>query len=77
MIATAVPPACRLSCPLVFEASCWEWCLGGSEEEPDWQLQAVRVSQEDRSLNWGQGFKKGAGEEVRPAAGMKEGHRKI
>lgn len=60
VMAPAVPLACRLPGPLEFEASCWEWDLGGFEEEPDWQLQAVRVSQEDKNPNWSPGFKKGA-----------------
>ena len=75
-MAPAAPPARTLSCPAVFEDSCWEWCLGGSAEEPGWELQVVRVSQEDGSLNWGLGFKKRAREEMRPAAGMKEGRRR-
>lgn len=68
MVPPTVPPACRFSCQLVFEASHCE-----APEELDWQLQALGVSQDDRSWNWGQGFKKGAREEMRPAAGMKEG----
>lgn len=65
MMAPAVPLACRLSGPLVLEASCWEWYLGSFEEEPDWQLQ------EDKSPNWGQGFKKGARGKMKPAAGWR------
>lgn len=72
-----VPPACTFSSPDMFEASQLEWFLGDSREELDWQLQAVRVSQEDRSPNWSQGFKKGAREEMRLAAGMRERQRKI
>lgn len=63
-MAPVVPSACRFSCPAVFEAGHWEWCLGGSGEELDWQLQAARVSQEDRRWNLGL------------AAGMQEGQRK-